>query len=376
MKSEVKSYCIYCGNVLIKKNIEGRQRLYCQSCLNILYKNPVPATAAVIINKESEVLLVKRATEPKSGRWCLPGGFIELFEEPKNCCLRELKEETGLSGEIEAELGTVLSTHPVYQSVLVIGFTVKNVRGILCAGDDAAAVKYFKLNQRPSLAFKSHEKLLSDSLGHKTARSSIQNRSSIDLFNLGAYVITSGDNHAEIARKACRAGAKIIQYRDKVSSKKNILNTAKEIRQITSGTNTLFLINDYIDVAVMCCADGVHLGQDDIPLRNAREVTPGNFIIGYSTHSFKQAVKAWEDGADYIGIGPVFATPTKQDYIPIGLKTVEQVIKSIKIPVVAIGGLNLKNISQLKDLGIKNFAMVREYRENTEEVVKIINSTP
>jgi len=330
VKSEVKSYCVYCANPLTEKNIEGRQRLYCQKCLNIIYENPIPSTASVIINVENEVLLVKRAIEPKSGKWCLPGGFIELFED----------------------------------------------QGILCAGDDAAEVKYFKLNQRPSLAFKSHEKLLANSLCYKTVRSSIQNKSSIDLFNLGAYVITSGDNPAEIAQKACRSGAKIIQYRDKESTKNNILNTAKEIRRITSGTNTLFLINDYIDIAILCGADGVHLGQDDIPLRNARELTPYNFIIGYSTHSLAQALKAQEDGADYIGIGPVFATPTKQDYVPIGLKTVELVTKSIKIPVVAIGGLNLKNIHQLRDLGIKNFAMVREYRKNTAEVIKIINSPP
>jgi thiamine-phosphate pyrophosphorylase len=188
----------------------------------------------------------------------------------------------------------------------------------------------------------------------------------------GAYVITSG-NHLHMAEKACKAGARVLQYRDKKASRAEMLRIAKDIREKTAASNTLFIVNDYIDIALMARADGVHLGQEDIPIADARQITPPGFIIGLSTHSLEQALEAEKQGPDYIGSGPVFATPTKQDYIPIGPGTVKQVIQSVHIPVVAIGGLNPGNIPQLQKVGAKNFAMVRAYQTNTEEVIKRIN---
>ena len=119
--------------------------------------------------------------------------------------------------------------------------------------------------------------------------------------------------------------------------------------------------------------DGVHLGQDDVKVSTAREIVPENFIIGKSTHSLEQALAAEADGADYIGIGPVYATPTKVDYIPIGVETVKQVMEKVKIPFVCIGGLNLDNYGELIDLGAKNVAMVREFQSDTAGTVKRIN---
>jgi len=188
----------------------------------------------------------------------------------------------------------------------------------------------------------------------------------------GAYVITS-KNHVKIALEACEGGARIVQYRDKDSSKKNMLSIADNIREITKNFNSLFIVNDFIDVALISGADGVHLGQDDIPLERARKITPDNFVIGISTHSLAQAVEAESKGADYIGIGPVFSTPTKKKYKPIGLSTVKEVLSRVNIPVVAIGGLNLENIRKLKKIGVKNAAMVRTLQGNTMEKVKKVN---
>jgi thiamine-phosphate pyrophosphorylase len=188
----------------------------------------------------------------------------------------------------------------------------------------------------------------------------------------GAYVITSED-HIKVTREACRGGARVIQYRDKNSNPRKMLEVSDKIREITIEFNSLFIVNDFIDIALMSGADGVHLGQDDVPILRARKMTPDNFIIGISTHSLEQATNAEKAGADYIGIGPVFSTPTKEKYSPIGLSIVEEVIRNVKIPVVAIGGLDLDNISELSGIGVENVAMVRAFQENTGEKVKKVN---
>ncbi len=188
----------------------------------------------------------------------------------------------------------------------------------------------------------------------------------------GAYVITSG-NHLKIAREACRGGARIVQYRDKNSTRKEILETALKIREVTKDFNSLFIVNDYIDIAHKSGADGVHLGQDDVSLARAREITPDNFIIGISTHSLEQAIKAEKAGADYIGIGPVFSTPTKEKYKPIGISCVKEVLQSVNIPVVAIGGIDIDVVEELVKIGVRNVAMVRAFQEKTGEKVKKIN---
>ncbi len=194
----------------------------------------------------------------------------------------------------------------------------------------------------------------------------------MNLSNFGAYVITSGD-HLVIAGKACRAGAKIIQYRDKTSSQSELLKIAKEISGMCKESSTIFIVNDNISVALISEADGVHLGQDDLSIPDARSIVPENFIIGKSTHSIEQAVAAEKDGADYIGIGPLFKTPTKESYIPIGIGTGREVLKRVKIPVVGIGGINFDNIGVLKKIGFKNLAMVREFRKDTFDKVKKTN---
>jgi len=371
--NNMKVFCHNCGNPLMDKFIvdEGRSRLFCTVCARSIYENPVPATTAVVVNEQEEILLVKRKVEPQVGAWCLPGGFLELEETPEQGCLRELKEETGLDADINQWVGNIMGKSSLYQSILVIGYTVKNIRGQLKAGDDCLEARFFNPGQIPPIAFRSHRLILKNALEEKECK--LKPRGELGFFGaLGAYVITD-NNHIEIAQNACKGGAKILQYRDKSADRKDMLKNALTIRKITEAYNTLFIVNDYIDIALLAKADGVHLGQDDIPISAARKITPLHFIIGISTHSLQQAVEAEKQGADYIGSGPVFATPTKKNYIPIGIETLKQVVKTVDVPVVAIGGLNPENLPELQKIGVRNFAMVRAFQKNTEEIVREIN---
>ncbi len=259
---------------------------------------------------------------------------------------------------------------------MILGYTVKAAGGLLQAGDDCDEVRFFDLGDMPLVTFRSHRLILEQGLQQRTHNCIEQpgeTKKNRWLTDFGAYVISSG-SHLEMAENACKAGARILQYRDKTASRKEMLRTAAAIRQITREYNTRFIVNDYIDIALLVKADGVHLGQDDIPLTEARKITPPGFIIGQSTHSLAQAREAEKLGADYIGSGPVYETPTKADYVPIGVKTLEQVLAAVQMPVVAIGGLNPGNIGHLKELGARNFAMVRAFQTDTAAVVQKINS--
>jgi 8-oxo-dGTP diphosphatase len=163
----IKKFCYTCGSRLTRMFIaeEDKTRLFCPSCSKPIYENPVPSTAAVVLNDKGEILLVLRNKEPKVGEWCLPGGYMELGETPENCCLRELKEETGLEGEIEGWAGNILSKNIFYDSVIVMGYVVKNPRGELTANDDCSDSRFFNIKEMPPIAFDSHKTIIENALG-------------------------------------------------------------------------------------------------------------------------------------------------------------------------------------------------------------------
>jgi len=160
IKLQKKSFCHFCGANLTEKKLQGAVRLFCKNCNQPIYENPVPATCLVVIDKKERILLVKRSIEPKAGFWCLPGGFIELNETPEQGALRELKEETSLSGKIEILLGVTINNSTQYHSVLMLGYLIKNYTGILKSGDDASDAAYFNYNELPEIAFESHLKFI------------------------------------------------------------------------------------------------------------------------------------------------------------------------------------------------------------------------
>lgn len=160
--------------------------------------------------------------------------------------------------------------------------------------------------------------------------------------------------------QALKGGADIIQLRAKTMSTASLLGIGKKLRALTRKLKKLFIVNDRVDLMLALDADGVHLGQEDLPIDFARRIIgKTDKIIGRSTHSLEQALEAQREGADYIGFGPIFATPTKPAYRPVGLDLIPKVMKRINIPTVFIGGIDRSNVTQVITRGAKCVAVVR-----------------
>ncbi len=202
----------------------------------------------------------------------------------------------------------------------------------------------------------------------------------------GLYVITDeelcpGRTHAEIARAAIAGGARIIQMRDKNASDRDFYETAAAIRLVTAEAGALFFVNDRVHIAAAVQADGVNVGQTDIPVSAARSILGPKAIIGLSCDSPEQAFEAEKLGADYVGFGPVFATNTKTDAGPVsGIETLLDVCAKVRLPVVAIGGIGASNIEQVAAAGAASAAVVSavvcadDMAEATKELVRRFGS--
>jgi thiamine-phosphate pyrophosphorylase len=195
------------------------------------------------------------------------------------------------------------------------------------------------------------------------------NQSVLDRFAKAViYVITcppknGPEGYEAMVRAACQGGADIIQFRDKLVTGRERYTVAGRLRKICRDAGVLFIVNDALEVALAVGADGVHLGQDDLPVTEAKKLMHPmgvkNFLVGCSTHSLEQALDAERQGADYIGIGPVYATPTKPTYNPVGLELVRTVTSRVKVPHVAIGGIDAANVGEVLAAGAQRVAVVR-----------------
>ena len=161
-----------------------------------------------------------------------------------------------------------------------------------------------------------------------------------------------------VAEQMVTGGVDLIQVRGKGKSIDELVNLASEIHAVTAGSDTPLIVNDYAEIAARVPVEGVHVGQDDDSILVARQKAGRNLIVGKSTHSLAQAHAALGEGADYIGFGPIFATPTKPDYKPIGLGDIRQVHLDVGIPIFCIGGINIDNLQQVIDAGAKRVVMV------------------
>ncbi|HOT14156.1 MAG TPA: thiamine phosphate synthase [Bacteroidales bacterium] len=186
--------------------------------------------------------------------------------------------------------------------------------------------------------------------------------------NFGIYIIITKPylSYSAIAEKCVAHGIQMLQLREKHLSDKELIKIAKNIRSITKGTSTNFVVNDRPDIAAICDADYLHLGQDDISVEDARKIV-GNMKIGLSTHSIEQAKEALKKKPDYIGFGPIYPTNAKaKPDKPVGTEQLKQVLGFSHVPVVAIGGIFPENIEQVIDAGAQNIAMVRHFMQTDE----------
>lgn len=168
-----------------------------------------------------------------------------------------------------------------------------------------------------------------------------------------------GRDFFKIVSEAIRGGVDIVQLRHKDAEDFQLIDLGKRLRDLTFKNGVIFIVNDRADIALELEADGVHLGQQDLSIETARKILGKNRIIGVSTHSLEQAIKAQALGADYISIGPIFSTPTKPTYKPVGLELVREAKERIKIPFVAIGGIERTNLKEVLLSGAKIVAVVR-----------------
>ncbi len=142
------------------KEIQGKSRLFCPTCREVRYQNPVPAATALVVNSRNQLLLGKRKIDPQKGQWCLPGGFIEQGESMEQAALRELKEETGIEGTIISMVDCFYQESRFYGSLIIFGYLVNIEGGELCANDDLEEVRYYDLDDLPPIAFESHRRLV------------------------------------------------------------------------------------------------------------------------------------------------------------------------------------------------------------------------
>ncbi|HSQ12189.1 MAG TPA: thiamine phosphate synthase, partial [Candidatus Deferrimicrobium sp.] len=175
----------------------------------------------------------------------------------------------------------------------------------------------------------------------------------------------------ELLRDLLRAGVKMIQLRAKSLAANEFLALANLVRSETEAHNCRLIVNDRADIAMACNADGVHLGQDDLPLHAGRTLL-GNKIIGISTHDIEQARQAQRDGADYIGFGPMFGTQTKNTgYSARGIDMLKEIRAAVAIPIVAIGGINEHNVRQVWQAGADSAAIISDILGSTNIAAKI-----
>lgn len=178
-----------------------------------------------------------------------------------------------------------------------------------------------------------------------------------DLYVVITAALCAGRSALEILGMTLAAGVRLVQLREKDLNSRRLYELALEFRRQTEAAGALLIINDRLDIALAAEADGVHLGQDDLPLRAARRLGP-ELLIGASTHSLEEALAAQEAGASYVNIGPIFATPTKEGATPVGPEMLDRIVPHLRIPWTTMGGIKKTNINQVVSRGARHPAVI------------------
>jgi thiamine-phosphate pyrophosphorylase len=181
--------------------------------------------------------------------------------------------------------------------------------------------------------------------------------------NCSVYLVTDrailgGRSLFDAVRRAIQGGVTLVQLREKNISSREFFELAVNLKKVVNSFNVPLIINDRLDIALAADADGLHIGQEDLPIESARRLLNGK-ILGYSVENVKQSVYGEQNGADYLGAGTVFATSSKEDACePIGLDTLKEIKQAVSIPVVGIGGINESNIGAVKKTGIDGISVI------------------
>jgi len=193
-----------------------------------------------------------------------------------------------------------------------------------------------------------------------------------DIYGITAEGYSLGRSNIDIVARMIEAGIMVIQYREKEISDRQQYEECLKIREMTREAGVTFIVNDRVDLALLVGADGLHLGQDDVPPETVRKLVGDTMFIGLSTHSPAQAEAALKQDVDYIGVGPIFATNTKKNVCaPVGLEYLEYVVKNIPLPFVAIGGIKEHNIADVYRRGARCIALVTEIVGDPDIVDKV-----
>jgi thiamine-phosphate pyrophosphorylase len=181
----------------------------------------------------------------------------------------------------------------------------------------------------------------------------------LSLYVISGQCFTPDRELLKVMEDALAGGATVIQLREKNMTVREMVEVGSKLQELARRYCATFIINDHVDVALAIDADGVHLGQDDLSVSEARAKLGSKKIIGLSTHSLEQALAAAALPLDYLGVGPVFTTPTKPEALPVGLELVANVSRRLTVPFVAIGGIDETNLEQVLDAGASNVAVIR-----------------
>jgi thiamine-phosphate pyrophosphorylase len=186
-------------------------------------------------------------------------------------------------------------------------------------------------------------------------KSNLVNARLYGIIDLG-YVEAS--DAARVVAQMIEGGVDLIQLRGKGKSIDELADLAADLHELTAKCSTPLIVNDHAEIASRVPVEGVHVGQDDDSIEIARQKAARDILVGKSTHSLDQARAAQREGADYIGFGPIFPTPTKPDYAPIGLANIQRVQAEVSVPIFCIGGINIDNLQSVIDAGAKRVVMV------------------
>ncbi len=277
-----------------------------------------------------------------------------------NKTLNSNYEDLLKSRDTESDIGTNI-TNPTNKTTLTNVFQAnfKRLQQAL-----RALAEFSSLNDIPNITFEelryqsyTMEKKMFEELQKKVKAQRLQKAKLYLVTDRTKYA--THDEFLDKVASALEGGADIVQLREKTAHADEILELAKKIKELCALYDAIFIINDRIDIAQIVKADGVHLGQKDIDIHSARKLLGNDVIIGISTHCPEDAKTAEENGADYIGVGPVFETPTKPGRKSVGLEYVGWASQNVSIPWFAIGGINLDNIQEVINAGAQRTAVVR-----------------